>query len=442
MLSYAYQWRRCDASGESCAAITGATGQDYTTSSADVGHTVRVAVTASDQGASGTASSEPTGTIVAADPLSNITPPSISGSAEELQTLTATAGEWAGSAPISYAYQWENCSAEGDECYEIPGATSSTYKVDQGDAGSKLKTRVTASNAAGSSVADSSTTAVIAGAPAPVSTVQPSVTLLGPPEPGATAVTDGGTWENIEPAPAPMALSYQWQRCNAEGGECEEIVDGTQPTYEIGAEDGGSRLRVVVSAQNDTGRTSSGSQLTTMIDSTIAASSEKIIYTNESGLYSANIDGSESQQLTTCAAIDPEVGSEGCALHHPSISPTGEMLAVEARLPNATDTCGESQLCPNEDSTPDGRIILINYDGSDPRTLLVGASQPTWSPDGTVLAFTRTTGYGESATKQLYTVQADGSNAEAPARIETDTAESESPGYSPTAADSLRRPRI
>jgi hypothetical protein len=48
-----YQWQRCDAAGNGCSAIGGATGQSYLLTSADVGATVRVAETASnDEGSS------------------------------------------------------------------------------------------------------------------------------------------------------------------------------------------------------------------------------------------------------------------------------------------------------------------------------------------------------------------------------------------------------
>jgi hypothetical protein len=53
--TYTYQWERCDAQGNACAAITGATAQTYTAQSADLGKTLRVVVTA--KNASGSASS-------------------------------------------------------------------------------------------------------------------------------------------------------------------------------------------------------------------------------------------------------------------------------------------------------------------------------------------------------------------------------------------------
>jgi hypothetical protein len=46
-ITYSYQWRSCDRSGNGCADIAGATASAYTLTATDVGSTIRVAVTAS-----------------------------------------------------------------------------------------------------------------------------------------------------------------------------------------------------------------------------------------------------------------------------------------------------------------------------------------------------------------------------------------------------------
>jgi hypothetical protein len=68
-IGFAYQWRRCDSGGGSCADISGASGQSYMVGSADVGSTIRVAVTGSNAAGSSSASSAPTSVVTAADPV-------------------------------------------------------------------------------------------------------------------------------------------------------------------------------------------------------------------------------------------------------------------------------------------------------------------------------------------------------------------------------------
>jgi hypothetical protein len=62
--SYAYEWRRCDSGGNTCSKIAGATAQTYSLSASDVGHTIRVAETASNgEGTSRPATSFQTGVV-------------------------------------------------------------------------------------------------------------------------------------------------------------------------------------------------------------------------------------------------------------------------------------------------------------------------------------------------------------------------------------------
>jgi hypothetical protein len=55
--SYSYQWYQCDSAGAGCNAVAGATGAVYTARNEDVGHTIRVRVTARNPKGSGSAAS-------------------------------------------------------------------------------------------------------------------------------------------------------------------------------------------------------------------------------------------------------------------------------------------------------------------------------------------------------------------------------------------------
>ena len=161
--SFTYQWQRCDSSGANCSPITGATAQTYTLLEADVGHTIRVQETASNPGGAGTpAVSSPTGVVVAPVPVPvNTAPPTITGTAQQGQTLTEHNGAWENS-PTSFTYQWQQCDTSGANCSPITGSTAQTYALGSADVGSTLRVTVIASNAGGSSTPVSSAqTAVV-----------------------------------------------------------------------------------------------------------------------------------------------------------------------------------------------------------------------------------------------------------------------------------------
>jgi hypothetical protein len=58
-----YQWSQCDTTGGACLAIAGATGKSYRVRAVDVGHTLRVTVTARNASGGADASSTPTAVV-------------------------------------------------------------------------------------------------------------------------------------------------------------------------------------------------------------------------------------------------------------------------------------------------------------------------------------------------------------------------------------------
>ena len=61
--SFGYQWAQCDTSGGGCFAIAGASGKSYRVRAVDVGHTLRVTVTARNASGGADASSAPTAIV-------------------------------------------------------------------------------------------------------------------------------------------------------------------------------------------------------------------------------------------------------------------------------------------------------------------------------------------------------------------------------------------
>jgi hypothetical protein len=89
-----------------------------------------------------------------------VTPPTVSGTAQQGQTLTATPGTWS-AADATFTYQWQHCDSAGASCVDLAGATAQTYAVTATDVGTTLHVVVTATTRFGSATASSPQTAVV-----------------------------------------------------------------------------------------------------------------------------------------------------------------------------------------------------------------------------------------------------------------------------------------
>ena len=106
--SYTYQWQHSSDGGNSWSDITGATGLYYMLDVADEGTQLRLQVTASNADGVAVTASQPTAVIPTSPPLNTLAP-TVSGTAQRIQVLTATQGTWTGVAN-TYAYQWQHSS--------------------------------------------------------------------------------------------------------------------------------------------------------------------------------------------------------------------------------------------------------------------------------------------------------------------------------------------
>jgi len=160
------QWIRCDADGTSnCGAISGAVRTIYRPVLADMGHTLRVRLSATS-----TTSVESDAVTTAASPVVTrtrptvIDPPEVKRSSAPAAgtTLYAYRGQWTG-APDSYTVQWVRCDADGtSNCADLAGRTASGYTPGAADVGHTLRVRITATNPAGTSApATSAPTGVV-----------------------------------------------------------------------------------------------------------------------------------------------------------------------------------------------------------------------------------------------------------------------------------------
>ena len=184
---YTYQWIRVDGATESD--ISGATSSTYTPVAADLGKTIKVKVSFTDDVSNAeTLTSTATTAVTAAGTVNNPATgaPTISGTAQVGQTLTAaTSGimDADGLASPGYTYQW--IRVDGATESDISGATSSTYTPVAADLGKTIKVKVSFTDDA--SNAETLTSAATAARPSPSSST--ARRPADPTDPGWTSPT-------------------------------------------------------------------------------------------------------------------------------------------------------------------------------------------------------------------------------------------------------------
>ena len=184
--TYAFQWQRDPGNG--FADIPGATTANYTLTTADLGATVRIEVTATNADGSVVAVSAASDPVTASPPVQGAAPV-VSGTPRTGQSLATTPGTWT-PAGSTFTYQWQRDTGSGFA--DIAGATAATYALTSADAGAKVRSRVVASNADGATANFSSAVGPVI--PTPVNTAAPTVT--GTLTDASTLTVSPGTWDS------------------------------------------------------------------------------------------------------------------------------------------------------------------------------------------------------------------------------------------------------
>ena len=167
--------------------------------------------------------------------------PAITGTAQEGQTLTAdTSGISDADGLGAFSYQWQS------GWVDIPGATSSTYLLDDADVGNHISVIVSYTDGGGTleSLSTGQTGSVMGVNDAP--TGQPVIT--GTVETGETLTADTS---GIADEDGLGAFSYQWLR------DGSDISGATGSTYDLVLADNGTQISVRVSYTDGQGTSES-----------------------------------------------------------------------------------------------------------------------------------------------------------------------------------------
>jgi len=213
-----YQWEANHGSG--FAAIAGATSLSYVITSADIGAQLEIVATSTDTDGTGT-----TTTSAATATVTSGLSVTVSGTAQEGQTLTATpSGAVTG-------YQWQSFIA--GSWTNISSATSSTYVVREADEGNQLRVHVTSSGGSADSAATST-----------VIDISPTLTtpvISGTGQQGQTLTATAAVANDSD-----ATVSYQWEANHGSGFAA--IAGATSLSYVITSADIGAQLEIVATS--------------------------------------------------------------------------------------------------------------------------------------------------------------------------------------------------
>ena len=247
--TYTYQWIRVDGTDEED--ISGENSSTYILVDADLGTTLKVKVSFTDDASnSETLTSAATATVSAAANTLATGAPTITGTAQVGQTLTAATTaitDADGLTTPTYTYQWIRVATDNTET-NISSATASTYTLVAADQGTTVKVTVsftddannpeTLTSAATATVSAAANT-LATGAPTITGTAQVGQTLTA----ATTAIMDADGLTSV-------SYTYQWIRVATDNTETN-ISSATASTYTLVAADQGTTVKVTVSFTDD-----------------------------------------------------------------------------------------------------------------------------------------------------------------------------------------------
>ena len=329
--TFSYQWLAA------AAAISDATSSNYTLANDDAGKAIKVTVTFTDDaGHAESLTSTATATVAAANtPATGA--PTITGTSQVGETLTANTSGIADSDGLSnatFSYQWLA------DAVAISDATGSSYTLANDDVGKTLKVRVTFSDDAGNeeSLTSAATDAVAAanspatGAPTITGTARVGETLKA----NTSGIADS---DGLSSA----TFSYQWL---ADG---TAISDATVSSYTLANDHAGKAITVRVNFTDDGGNEET---LTSAASDAVAAA----LLTAEFLGVPASHDGSATFTFELRFSETPKTSFSYKTLRDDAFTVTGGAVVQARRLQHGKNIRWEISVRP--DSSAGVTIVL------------------------------------------------------------------------------------
>lgn len=182
-------------------------------------------------------------------------------------------------------------------------------------------------------------------------------TVSGSPFVSNRLAASTGKWEN-----APLAYSYQWERCSTSGSECTPILGANNANYSPASSDVGHALKVQVSATNAGGTTTVASTLTERVSST---GPQEFVH------HSQSIDSGNSIAAVSCVPSTTDCvvsDSKGNAFYSTNVSAKGEATwhswSGPGSSPSEAIACPTTGLCLLADGSHSGNGGSLYYASS------------------------------------------------------------------------------
>ena len=345
---FGYQWLADNTE------VAGATGSTYTLVEADKGKAIKVQVSFTDDGGNEeTLTSTATATVEAPPNNPATGAPTISGTAQVGETLTADTSGIAdadGLDNAAFTYQW----LAGDS--DISGATGSTYTLADADEGKAIKVQVSFTDDAGNDETLTSTaTDTVSAAPISNTLATGAPTISGTARVGETltastlGISDADGLTNA-------TLSYQWLADDA------DISGATGSTYTLTDSDEGKTVTVRVSFTDDAGN---DEVLTSAATDTVSAAPTSNTLATGAPTISGTARVGETLTADTSGIADAD-GLDNAAF-------TYQWLGDDADIPGAT----ESTYTLSE--AVEGKTVTVRVsftdDGGNDETLTSAATE-------------------------------------------------------------------
>lgn len=202
----------------------------------------------------------------------------------------------------------------------------------------------------------------------------------GPPTADGKAV-EGGTLTATEgkwTGTAPLTYTYQWRRCDKDGGSCADIGGATTKEYVLKAVDVGATLRVRTTATNAEGNASQTSVPTGVVQAAAATTPPAAATGCPSGTGTVSV---KDMSLPARLLVD-QVTSTPTTLRANTTT-----LTVHVRV---TNTCKQ---------TVSGALVYVT--GTPYNQFVIPAEEPSNSEGMATLTMPKLSGYPVSGKQQL-----------------------------------------